>query len=63
MDKFQAFTWTSKKHGMLPNDLTGPDHLNTDLCIRPPTNHPPSSVDSHVIEVAAPCLCHNRRQT
>jgi hypothetical protein len=63
MDEFQALTWTSKKHRVLPNDLTGSDHLDADLCIRAPTNHPPPSVDCDVIQAVALGLCDNRRHT
>src|SRR5262249_29305204 len=63
VDKFQALTWAAKQHGMLPNDLTGPDHLDTDLRLRPPTNHSSSSVNSDVIQAVAPCLGYNRSHT
>jgi hypothetical protein len=63
MHQFQAFTRASKKHRVLPNNLTGPDHLDTDLCIRTPTNHPSSSIDSHVIQSVALRLCYNSRHT
>src|SRR5438067_1706766 len=62
MHKFQAFAWPSKEHRMFTDDLTGTDHLDTDLGIRTRTNHPTSPIDCHVIQPFAPRLCRNSRQ-
>src|SRR6266516_2754597 len=63
MDWIQTFNPTSKKHRMLPHDLTGPHHLDTNLCVRTPANHSPSSIDSHVLQMVAMRLCYNSRHT
>jgi hypothetical protein len=61
MDEFQALTWTAKKHSVLSNDLTGSDHLDADLGIRAPTNHPPPCIDGDAVQVVTPGLGDNRR--
>jgi hypothetical protein len=63
MDEFQALTWTTKKHRVLPNDLTGSDHLDTDLSIRAPTYHPAPFIDRDVVQTVPLSLSDNRRHT
>src|SRR5215471_14239922 len=62
MHKLQTFTWASKEHGVFTHNLTGTDHLNTDLSISTLTYHPTSPIDSHLLKLVVPCLCDNRRQ-